>query len=883
MSKLEWMTIENYKEMLDCLPYPVVVYDHELVFLFANKRFKEIRNAENDEDFYKNARVGIPNHQADGRLISEILDECREELKTKSEYSFEMMLESIDGKLNHYDLTFTNVIVDGKRIVPCYFNKTKSENISSMQSSQSYLMWESNPLSSRIRNEKMELIDCNNACTILFKATKEYIIKNANDFYPVFQPNGQRTLDLMASMIEESKKSGTVVNPYVIQLDSEGNEIPTEMTVTYVPYNDGYRSITFCRDLRKQLALEQEAREAHDQLQIIWDNAPIICRLRDDQYNIIDCNKEALRVYGVDTKEEFIKDHETFYTDYQNEGATKDVMISKFKQAVESNERVTFEWNTKTKNGEEIPGIGYVIKIPYRDTYRLVTYIHDARIEKKAEEMILKANQRIRTILNASPQAIITTSLTGQIMEVNQRAVELFKLDSDQELFDNFLKFSPEYQENGRLSKDFIIDTLMAAQENNSHTSKWMHIDAYGNEIPCLVTKVKVHFEDDVRIVVYITDLTELNRLQKQNQMQLNRTQVMIENVPIAYGHLDKNMKYIDCNKALAALYSDKGIDYYLKNADKVFIEKQPNGLMTSDIRNEKFKEARVKGHSEYELFVRNDRDEIFPVEVTIAAMDFEDELSYASFIRDLRKEKEMIQAIENQKQLAEDLVVEKTKEILQKSNQIENHHNQVCDLLAHVIDYRDNITGGHSARCAAYVKLMTDELIMNPTKNYSLSQIEGDVLVSSAKLHDIGKIAIPDYILMKRGPLSEAEFSIIKEHTTIGVEMVDKAFDGEKEDVLYKTIREIILTHQEKWDGSGYPQGLKENEIPITGRIMSICDVYDALTSKRSYKPVLSHDETVDLIKSESGIAFDSELVEVFLKLKDHFRDLHKILHSND
>ena len=152
------------------------------------------------------------------------------------------------------------------------------------------------------------------------------------------------------------------------------------------------------------------------------------------------------------------------------------------------------------------------------------------------------------------------------------------------------------------------------------------------------------------------------------------------------------------------------------------------------------------------------------------------------------------------------------------------------------------------------------------------------DLLFKSAALHDIGKVGIPDHILLKPGKLDADKFAVMKTHTDLGSAAIANAerLLGESSAFLRKA-QEIVHTHHEKWDGTGYPRGLKGVEIPLSGRLMAIADVYDALVSKRVYKSALSHAEALDIIVSERGRHFDPELVDVFAGIAGTFESIHQ------
>ncbi len=148
-----------------------------------------------------------------------------------------------------------------------------------------------------------------------------------------------------------------------------------------------------------------------------------------------------------------------------------------------------------------------------------------------------------------------------------------------------------------------------------------------------------------------------------------------------------------------------------------------------------------------------------------------------------------------------------------------------------------------------------------------------------SAPLHDIGKIKIPDGILNKPGKLTPEEFEVIKSHTSAGREILEHAFIGGEDDNYLSEAMKMAYCHHEKWDGKGYPNGMKEDEIPLCARIMALADVFDALISRRSYKEPLSFENAVSIIKGESGSHFDPDVVAAFLNIKE---DIRRIAEDN-
>ena len=180
--------------------------------------------------------------------------------------------------------------------------------------------------------------------------------------------------------------------------------------------------------------------------------------------------------------------------------------------------------------------------------------------------------------------------------------------------------------------------------------------------------------------------------------------------------------------------------------------------------------------------------------------------------------------------------------------------------------EFRDRETGEHLLRTSAYVRLILSNL---PFENpFSKKAIR--IISFSAMLHDIGKIGIPDCVLLKEGTLDAAEFEIMKTHTTLGKQAIMATRKWAVNDSVFIFAQEIAEYHHERWDGTGYPKGLKEAEIPLTARIMAIADVYDALRSERSYKKALSHEESMEIMRASGGTHLDPELASAFCAMGD-------------
>jgi len=215
-----------------------------------------------------------------------------------------------------------------------------------------------------------------------------------------------------------------------------------------------------------------------------------------------------------------------------------------------------------------------------------------------------------------------------------------------------------------------------------------------------------------------------------------------------------------------------------------------------------------------------------------------------------------------------EDLVVQRTQE-LELTQQV------TIEAMGTLAEYRDPETGGHIRRTQNYVRLLAIHLCTHPKFRDYLDDKTIKLLYQSAPLHDIGKVGVKDNILLKPGKLTDEEFVDMKKHVDFGSAAIATAELRLGDNSFLHFAREIAETHHEKWDGSGYPAGMKGEEIPICGRLMAIADVYDALISKRVYKRPFTHKKAVEFIVQGRSSHFDPDMVDAFIELEEEFRKI--------
>jgi len=323
-----------------------------------------------------------------------------------------------------------------------------------------------------------------------------------------------------------------------------------------------------------------------------------------------------------------------------------------------------------------------------------------------------------------------------------------------------------------------------------------------------------------------------------------------------------------DINKAFTHIYG-----YEREEA----LDKNVKILKTSHTTPEFYKrmwmEILNKGYFNGEVInLTKDKREI-PVILSITSIKREGNIiGYMGMTVDITVRKQLEDALKEYNRTLEQKVKERTKEI-------EDTQDATIIGLAKLAEYRDPDTGAHLERIRNYCRLIAQELATREKFKGIIDEKYIDLIYKSSPLHDIGKVGIPDNILLKADRLTPEEFEIMKRHAVIGGDAITAAENrlGTNKGSFLTMGKEIAYCHHEKFDGSGYPYGFKGDKIPLSARIMALADVYDALTNKRVYKEAWIHKDTREIIIKNSGKHFDPDIVEAFLRMEGEFIKIKK------
>lgn len=317
----------------------------------------------------------------------------------------------------------------------------------------------------------------------------------------------------------------------------------------------------------------------------------------------------------------------------------------------------------------------------------------------------------------------------------------------------------------------------------------------------------------------------------------LEAMEIIKRNPDISIVLLDINMPLMDGFEVLKAIYTDLKLDYLnviiLTNYDEV--------------------ENEIKG-------------------LELGAVDY---IRKPLNLQSLRKRIEIHAKLQNARKNLEQYTADLEQAVDLRTAELVMTRDLTIRALLNLLEVRDIESSNHTKRTQLMMKVLCEHLRMNDKYKDILTDDYIALLCSAAPLHDIGKVSIPDGIIFKPGKLTFDEFEIMKKHVEFGANSLSPSYGCSISSPFISVALEIILTHHEKYDGSGYPRGLKGEEIPLSGRLMAVIDVFDALVNKRVYKPAYSYEESFNIMNEGRGSHFDPEIIDAFLNIEGEIRKI--------
>ncbi|MCL2744937.1 MAG: response regulator [Planctomycetaceae bacterium] len=348
--------------------------------------------------------------------------------------------------------------------------------------------------------------------------SKQEFLSRFFELSPEYQPNGKPSAELVKANLAKVFEKGYARFEQVHQL-IDGTPVPCEITLVRVPHGNGFNICGYMRDLREEKRMLAEIYDTNERVRIMLDSTPLCATLFDEEFNPVYCNQEAVNLFELRDKQEYLGRFFELSPEYQPNGlSTREVAVKNLKTAF-SNGYYRFEHIHQKLDGTPVPAEITLVRVQRGDGYIVVGYARDLREEKKILAEKQEADERAAIMLDMTPMACALFDMNGNVIDCNKESIRMAGFDSKQEFCERFFDLSPEYQPNGRLSAEMRHEKFSAAVQTGYQRYEWMYQALDGSSMPSEITLVRVKKEDSFIIAGYGRDLREL----KEHEAALER------------------------------------------------------------------------------------------------------------------------------------------------------------------------------------------------------------------------------------------------------------------------------------------------------------------------------------------------------------------------
>ncbi len=608
--------------ILRSIDLPISCWSAQSELLYASESLLRVFGCDTMEEFCERLETFSPLTQPDGKNSYE---SRKAHLRTTIEkgthrFAWAHLLPDGSEKLVEYHLKKAEY--QGESVIITHITEAKNLLGSLEEKYSAYkrakTMLDAMPMGICLWSKDLQPIDCNLIMLNLLKVgTKEEFIQNYKMFRPNIQPNGESSENVALHALQQAFAVGTYEFDWTHN-DSNGEEIPVHVTLKKVQFGNEELVMECTEDLRKLKASQEEIIQERERSKVILSTMPISVNFWNKKFELFDCNTESFKLFGVESKQEYINSFQKFSPEFQPDGSRSEEGAKRVIQEAFDKGYTRFEWLHQDIHENPIPMEVTLISSIFHGEQIAVAYLRDLRELKASQEKALEAIERTQIMLDTMPLCANFWSKDFVNLACNEAAPKLFGLKDRQEYLDRFFELSPEFQPDGTLSSEKAVAYITQAFEEGQCTFEWMHQDLKFNLIPCEITLTRRAIRGEEFVIGYTRDLREIKASQEKALEATERTQMMLDTMPLCANFWSKDLENLACNEAAPRLFGLKNRQEYLDRFFELSPKFQPDYQSSEEKAAKYIRQAFDEGQCSFEWMHQDLQGNPIPCEITL-------------------------------------------------------------------------------------------------------------------------------------------------------------------------------------------------------------------------------------------------------------------------